>query len=115
LEASIVAGYRLLQLIHNLHDSRFRDYKFDLFFKEPLLFRLKLLLLGDFKLWHGGVEAGEVHVLKLTESVLNHIRILLKLFQDLVGVHLVMLLAFLFDDRGAPWQNVYHFVVYIYH
>jgi hypothetical protein len=79
------------------------------------LFRLKLLLLGDFELWHGGVKAGEVNVLQLTESVLDHIRIFLKLFQDLVGVHLVMLLAFLFDDGSTPWQNVDHFVVYIDH
>lgn len=115
MEASIIAGNWLPQLIHNLHNSRFRDYLFNLFFKEPLLFHLKLLLLGNFEFWHGGIEAGEVHVLQLTEGVLDHIRILLKLLQDLVGVHLVMLLAFLFDDGGAPRQNVDHFVVNIDH
>lgn len=115
MEASIVAGNWLPQFIHNLHDSGFRDYLLDLFFKEPLLFHLKLLLLGNFELWHGSVETGEVDVLQLTECVLDHIRILLKLLQDLVGVHLVVLLAFLFDDGGAPRQNIDHFVVNIDH
>ena len=79
------------------------------------MFHLKLLLLGNFELWHGSVETGQVHVLQLTESVLDHIRILLKLLKDLVGVHLIMLLAFLFDDGGASRQNIDHFVVNIDH
>ena len=79
------------------------------------MFHLKFLLLGNFEFWHGGIEAGEVHVLQLTEIVLDHIRILLKLLKDLIGVHLVVLLAFLFNDGGAPRQYVDHFVVNIDH